>query len=115
MLSVRIKVRLRVFEARCPSCNSSDIRPGMIRPWVEGVILRTLLFLTFRRPYLCRNCDARFYDFRTKARHLATDDPEIQTLLRDYCPPLDDAAAADQSERVALDEQTEQPKKDRTA
>lgn len=105
MLSVRIKVRFSLFEAQCPSCNSTNVRPGMIRPWVEGIFHRAWLLATFRRPYLCRDCDERFYDFRMKARHLATDDPEIQTLLRDYYPLADvlsgDDAATAKKDRTA--------------
>jgi hypothetical protein len=80
MLNVRIKVRLRLFDARCPSCDGTNLRPGVIRPWVENVFLRTWLMLSLRRPYLCRDCDARFYDFRLKSRRMTTEDPELEML-----------------------------------
>lgn len=84
MLDVRIKVRLRLFDARCPSCNSSNLRPGMIRPWVENLLLRGWLLLSFRRPYLCRDCDTRFYDFRLKGSRMKVEDPDIKTILQEY-------------------------------
>ncbi len=84
MLNVRIKVRLRFFGAHCPSCEGANLRPGVIRPWVENAFLRTWLFLSYRRPYLCRDCDTRFYDFRFKARHMTDVEPEIESMLKDY-------------------------------
>lgn len=84
MLDVRIKVRLLLLQARCPSCSSSDLVTGLIRPWVEGPLLRTWLFLSLRRPFLCRDCDERFYDFRFKARLLSPQQEDISSLLEDY-------------------------------
>ena len=81
MLDVRIKVRLRLFDARCPSCSGTNLRPGVIRPWVENIFLRTWLLLSLRRPYLCRDCDARFYDFRLKSRRMTAGEPELEMLM----------------------------------
>ena len=87
MLDVRIKVRLLLLQARCPSCFSSNLRPGLIRSWVEGRLFRTWLFLSLRRPFLCRDCDERFYDFRFKARGLPAHEEELVTMLQEYVPP----------------------------
>src|SRR4051794_12017094 len=88
MLDVRIKVRLLLLQARCPSCSSSNLRPGLIRPWVEGRLFRTWLFLSLRRPFLCRDCDERFYDFRFKASELPAHEEELVTMLQEYTPPV---------------------------
>jgi transposase-like protein len=112
MLDVRIKVRLLLLQARCPSCSSSNLRPGYIRSWVEGPLFRTWLFVSLRRPFLCRDCDERFYDFRFKARNLSADEEEITTMLEHYVPPALpelDAPAALGSEEISAGKQ------DRTA
>jgi hypothetical protein len=108
MLDVRIKVRLLLLQARCPSCCSSNLRPGFIRPWVEGHIFRTWLFLSLRRPFLCRDCDERFYDFRFKARELPAHEEELTTMLEQYVPPTTpevDAPAAQLPEEVPANKQ----------
>ena len=81
MLDVRIKVRLLLFQARCPSCSSSDLVTGLIRPWVEGPLFRSWLFPSLRRPFLCRDCDERFYDFRFKARLLTSQQEDLTSML----------------------------------
>jgi transposase-like protein len=98
MLDVRIKVRLLLLDARCPSCSSSNLRPGLVRAWVEGPLLRIWLFLTMRRPYLCRDCDDRFYDFRFKSSRLPAYEDEVATILEEYVPPM----VADASPQVEL-------------
>lgn len=86
MLDVRIKVRLLLLDARCPSCTSSNLRPGLVRSWVEGPLFRTWLLLTMRRPYVCCDCDDRFYDFRFKATRLTSQEEEVADMLEDYIP-----------------------------
>jgi hypothetical protein len=108
MLDVRIKVRLLLLQARCPSCSSSNLRPGFIRSWVEGPIFRTWLFLSLRRPFLCRDCDERFYDFRFKARSLSVEEEELTTMLEQYIPLVTtelDSPAALPSEEVPAGKQ----------
>ncbi len=108
MLDVRIKVRLRLYDAHCPSCSSNNLRPGLIRPWVENIFIRTWLLVTLRRPYLCRDCDTRFYDLRYKARHMIAAEPEIEAILKEYMDSSASSTPANASE-------TESPKKDLTA
>src|SRR3954469_22799487 len=108
MLDVRIKVRLLLLQARCPSCSSSNLRAGYIRPWVEGRLFRTWLFLSLRRPFLCRDCDERFYDFRFKANELPAHEEELVTMLQEYTPPAVtevETPAAQHSQEIAANTQ----------
>src|SRR4051812_43387485 len=116
MLDVRIKVRLLLFHARCPSCSSSNLKAGLIRPWVEGRLFRTWLFLSLRRPFLCRDCDERFYDFRFKGGDLQPHEEELVTMLEEYAPPATpDIEAVPEAPAAQGPEEVAQSKQGRTA